>query len=319
MFRLKILVSLSLIAFTGTLLGIVLSCRSAATPLLRWPPPPLDNPMALRPPAYDTRWTNGITQYDLDPDKDYIIELPNEKKVGGLIIEGGRNVQVIGGYITANPEHSIDNTDWTNRAVYVKNNRGTVHIEGLLIDGSSSGQHDGIAISSPNSIVQVENVRIVGLQGRYDQVHADIIETDGGFKELRLDRLTGTSNYQGLFFSGRGPTIVQNIDVGYQASPYVADYKTGQFLWITAGSTTCASEEHTFSDLYVQPKPGLTLGDSVWPTVDNPPGCTANVANNEATWPDLPVTGSVKLGPPLGGNFVPADTVGLGYISPGYQ
>jgi hypothetical protein len=31
------------------------------------------------------------------------------------------------------------------------------------------------------------------------------------------------------------------------------------------------------------------------------------------------VTGAIQLGPPPGGDFVPAGSVGVGYVSPGYR
>ena len=40
---------------------------------------------------------------------------------------------------------------------------------------------------------------------------------------------------------------------------------------------------------------------------------------SRATWPSMDVSGSMQLGTPPGGDFVPAGSVGVGYTSPGYQ
>jgi hypothetical protein len=290
---------------------------------LEWDPPVLDHPTTLFPPVHDTS-PNGITDYTLDNSKDYVIKLPDQKKVGGLVIEGGRNVQIIGGYITANPDHSVDNTDWTSRALYIKKNVGTVHIEGVLIDDSAGGQSDGIEINSPDSIVQIENVRIAGLSGREDQYHADALVLDKNVKELRVDRFTAYSNYQGISFFGNGPSVMRNVNVGYKASPYVFDNGCCHFLWFT--DNDCETATHNLSKVYVQPKSTQLLGNSVWPTVDDPASCKAVTSREETaasekekavTWPQLPlIHGLAELGPPGGGDFVPDGVAGVSYVSP---
>jgi hypothetical protein len=54
-------------------------------------------------------------------------------------------------------------------------------------------------------------------------------------------------------------------------------------------------------------------------------GCSSQLSLDglSATWPTLEsqgwVTGDMRLGAPPAGDFVPDGSVGLGYVSPGYQ
>ena len=324
-----IVVGLLLAASVSTL--AVLSAASAAPYTLRWAPPTLKNPTTIKVPAYDSAY-NGVTKLKLDRTRDYIIDLPDKKKVGGLSIKGGRNIHIIGGHITANPNHLTDNAAVTSgvMALRIVHNYGTVHIEGLLIDDSAGGQSDAINVTAPYSTVQIQNVRVERISGRDDQVHADLIQIgNDDVKELRVDRFTGYSNYQGLFFSRWGPTIVKNTNLAYKASPYVTDYGGGHFGWVTSskwisstGDFTCEHSAHTLSEVYITPKPGRSLGRSAWPRDNSTFGCEASVGDDGgyAYWPMLSkVRGGVKLGPPVGGDFVPEGVAGVDYVSPGYR
>ena len=56
----------------------------------------------------------------------------------------------------------------------------------------------GLPLKAPEAIVQVQNVRIYN-GGGFDTAnhnHSDIIQPWGGVKELRIDYLTGSTNYQ---------------------------------------------------------------------------------------------------------------------------
>ena len=82
-----------------------------------------------------------------------------------------------------------------------------VHIEGLRIDGDSLGQ--GIRTDAPTTVLQIQNIHVGtcrfkncdhrdGTNGVAIN-HPDILQTYGGQKELRIDKLTGSSAYQGVF------------------------------------------------------------------------------------------------------------------------
>lgn len=283
----------------------IVSSVPCAAPRLRWAPPALIDPETI---VLGT----GPVYRELEDDQDYIIRFPAQKKVGKTHLVGGRNIHIIGGYATVAPGES-------ERVIFLQGQQGIVHIEGLLIDNSGGREADGIAIAAPEAIVQLQNLRIVNLVGGYDRPlhnHSDVVQPWGGVGELRIDRLTGSSNYQGLFLKRDlgpvGPVIIQNTNLYYQPA---APNEGGHMLWL---HDDCSVGSVTLSNVYVTPEPGVRLGKAIWPEDENG-SCPALVIDNRATWPHLPqVSGSVVGGAPPGGDFVPAGAAGLGYVSPGY-
>lgn len=157
---------------------------------LTWAPPPLTNPITVTAPS------GGGTMY-LDNTKDYIIKLGHVQYQSGsgnssLDIVGGHNRVIIGGQITATPTNNTDDI----RALLIDGGdpSGITHIEGVLIDQSVNG----ITLRTPQ-IVQIENVRIVSYAYHDDftNAHPDIVQTWQS-TEVRVDHLTGYSDYQGL-------------------------------------------------------------------------------------------------------------------------
>jgi hypothetical protein len=135
---------------------------------------------------------------------------------------------------------------------------------------------------------------------------------------LRVDRLTASSRYQGwqLYDRVKGGVDMRHVDV--TARPQTSGTSGGHMVWV--GNDACVhNAPYTFSEVYVTPRPDRSLGSSVWP-VSSASGCPAQVVNNLARWPLFPtIVGGVALGPPPGGEFVPAGVAGLDYVSPGYQ
>lgn len=97
------------------------------------------------------------------------------------------------------------------------------------------------------------------------------------------------------------------------------------------GSTTASAGPMSFEEFWVQPWPGFTNGQTAdnpaWgvnPDPSDPSPTKPSVATDgdgfkQITWPGLThVTGRVRVGVPPGGDWVPKDTVGIGYVSPGY-
>ena len=74
-----------------------------------------------------------------------------------------------------------------------------IHIERLLIDGSSKVPSDGIRIHAPKAMVQLKLDRFVGFWGTLSGYHADVVQPAGGVKELRIDGLTGSSHYNDFY------------------------------------------------------------------------------------------------------------------------
>ena len=253
---------------------------------------------------------------DLDNRRDYILVFPNGLKRGATTIKGGRNVVVRGGWATVPPG---GREDADRQAIYVKGSVGTVHLEGLLLQGTPGVSWDAIDINAPRARVQIENVRVEGVSGSFEGWHADVVQPFGGVRDLRIDRLSATSNYQGLQIPADlrrvGDVSIQNVDLSYfDTRPSTG----GKLLWLTTGAESCRSPDVSLNEVYVQPKAGRSLATSVWPMVDSSLGCRGVGGASTVSWPGLGVRGQVRAGSPPGGSFVPRSRVGLGYRTPGF-
>jgi hypothetical protein len=244
------------------------------------------------------------------------IQLP-ATPVSPVKITGCRNVVMLGGTIRVLPVSRLGGED--QRAIYVEGCTGTVHIEGVLIDGDVNGSEaDGITASAPSAVLQVENVRVQGLRGSVDGNHADVIQAWGGVAALRVDRLTGESNYQGIQTKAdtatSGPMIFRNVNVRGHTKATTA--KGGWLFWAGEGNAKDA-QPVTLDRFYIEPRAGRTLSASVW---DSAPAVTAAGGKGAAVElkPTENVKGVIVGGPPPGGDFVPAGVAGPGYRSPGY-
>ncbi len=312
---------------------------------LRWAPPALIDPITIPLPA------TGDVSLNLDNSRDYVIQYPQVRRVGGLRLVGGRNIVIIGGASTIAP-HSGTGV----RNIQISDKPGVmdgriVHIEGLDIDGSGGGEADGVGIDAPSVIVQIENTRITGLIGHLSSTHADVIQTWGGVKQLRLYDVTGSSHYNTLYLrrenSPLGPEIgavtldhvnmfgyvnpagwdipstLRGISIGTQPADGDCNSR-GQCGPPNADSTTnCQlSAAIVMNQFYTDPPAGR-LERFMWPTdYMSTAGCPSALSadGQTASWPALQgqVSGAIHLGPPPGGDFVPAGSVGVGYQTPGY-
>lgn len=281
---------------------------------LRWAPPELVNPVTVNVPVTGG-WLN------LDTSKDYRLVMPDSPVVKGFTIYGGRNVVLIGGEIDIPWQGSGQLPESARRGLFIHDNQGTVHIEGLLIHGDDLGE--GIQISAPRSIVQIQNVRIWGIHAR-DQVnfsdgHPDLIQVWGSVGELRIDKLTGSSDYQGLFLKADYNGPIGRVDV---SRVNIHGNPTARYLfWMTDNGG--AYPAVSLRDAYLEPAPGRSLGKTVWPDVGdrtNPATVQfdSGVGTSVASWPTLPVNGYISQGSPPNGDFVAAGAVGRSYRSPGY-
>ena len=284
---------------------------------LRWAPPELENP-ETREIGVDGK------VFQLKPDRDYMIKLPTDKvRTEQVWLEGGRNIVLIGGVI-ALPDGgpNLSNNDGTRRGIYIKNATGTVHIEGVLFDGEKSGEYDAVAINAPKAIVQLQNIHVAALGGSFKFFHGDIVQPWGGVKELRIDRLTGTTSYQGLQI---------NQDAGKIGKEFIRNVNlkgSGQWkLWLTGKEMADQGgyPPTHLDEVYIEPtnkwgEGKTSLAQSAFPGVGAPKGAVFKEGEKAIHWPELDhVHGEVKLGPPPGGDFVPAESVGLKYKSPGYE
>jgi hypothetical protein len=228
-------------------------------PKLAWAPPPLTNPITVNVPS-----TAPVT-VNLDSTKDYVLKLGHVSGPGGVNVNGGHNVVIIGGQVTATP----DTTESDGYAMRFYNQTGIVHIEGVLIDQSN----DGITIEAPNAVAfQIENVRVSNnhaYQDNWNYAHPDIIQTWSGPSQVRLDHFTGYSDYQGLTwmdagsgFVYPGSIVAKNVNIGplmrqpgsVQPSP-TTHPMLGQYVWHVSPATTfscvnCYAVTGWYSDSY---------------------------------------------------------------------
>jgi hypothetical protein len=279
-------VPLSRLAALGVAVLLLVPATASAHshPRLRWAPPKLVHPTTI----VVGRSGGAIA---LDPRRDYRIKLGHVTHTGGVILSGGHNVVVVGGEITipwAGPHPQAGGDD--RRGLFIFHATGTVHVEGLLIDGPDVSE--GIQISAPKATVQLENVRIVGIHAR-DEVHftdnhPDLVQPWGGVRLLRIDRFSGSSDYQGLFLESDlapiGRVDVRHADIVGTATAHC-------LLWLDAPVT--------LRRVWIRPSPRLTLRGSVYP-------------------PGTPQLAVVHAGRPPHGSFVGPKVAGVHYRSPGY-
>jgi hypothetical protein len=254
-------------------------------PKLYWAPPALNNPITITVSA-----AGG--PLSLDPTRDYVLRVGHVEHKGGLVINGGHNVVLIGGEITipyVGDQPQKGGGD--RRGLGIFGSTGTVHVEGLLIDGPDLSE--GIQIAAPKATVQLENVRIVGIHARDEKTfsdnHPDLVQPWGGVRALRIDRLTGSTDYQGFFLVSDlgkvGTVALRNVDITGTA--------TSRFLlWVDGPSVT-------YQSVWISPAQGRSLANTIWPVGSRP-------------------VQLVSAGRPAAGEFVPAGAAGQGYLSPGY-
>jgi hypothetical protein len=269
--------------------------RAAARRRLAWAPPHLRHPRVVRA-------TPRHRVLHLSTRRDYIVHLPRRGLRGlrGLVIEGGHNVVLIGGRISVpKPRHRHAPDDRLRRGLYLKGQTGTVHVEGLLIDGA--GLWEGINLDQRlGATVQLENIRIEALRAD-DEVgftdnHPDLIQTWAGPAELRVDRLTGTTDYQAF--------MLAPVEYGNLRPPRRFAFRHVDLVARSSHACSCqmlwafGSFPLGLANVWLRPHRHLTVAQSVEP--------------KDGRW------AAVRAGRPPGGSFVPRGVAGSRYRSPGY-
>lgn len=296
-------------------------------PRLRWTAPPLENPVVLDIPETGGLW------WSVPADRDAIVRLPAVKRHGAVNIEGGRSIVVRGGHITSARDTPAGQAgEQYRRCLHFGENpdRGpfragrVIHVEGVLCDSSGGGSADGLSFQAPSARAQVQRCRIIDLRGRQDDTlptdtgvwctHADVIQAWGGLAALRVDMLTGSSNCQGLTVQSDlapvGSVEIRRTNIAYTMSSMFPN---------EAGTMLVASADQpvTLADVWIAPRPGMTLAQSVtldsWKSAYRP---VPSADGSSLTFPPRtpPVSGAIHLGRPPTGSFVPATApVGLPY------
>jgi hypothetical protein len=286
------------------------STGGSTGPSLAWAPPALTNAVTLNV-------TNANRRLFLDNTRDYRLNI-TETLHRELWIEGGRNVVVVGGHITIDQLGSDDSYQ-DNTAVKIRYGAagGTVHIEGLLIDGAYVA--DGIAVATPRNI-QIENVRVertYALKG----AHPDCFQTQAGAGAIRFDRFTCSTELQGIFL--RDDTYA----IGSSDFRHVNITGTpGRVLfWQTTPKASISlSEVWLHTDSPWGPFPWWVYPSTDGKTWDGKTDLTRIAvvsADGSYLWfagSTNTISGRINKGRPPNGDFVPRSLVGMSYASPGY-
>lgn len=279
-----------ILPLVAVLSALPAAAADAATKL-QWAPPALDDPTTVQvtPDARILR---------LDPARDYIVKMPSTPLtgLGGLSISGGHDVVLIGGEIRIDrdPNETAAPTIQQRRGLILANQTGTVHVEGLKLTGDDL--NEGIDLSQPlGATVQLENVRVEQLHSRdevaFSDGHPDVIQSWAGPGRLRVDRLTGLTNYQGIYLAPWEIGTPQPLtEVDLRNINLIGNATSTYLLWAAAPLTP------SITDVWVKPRPGRAIEQTLWPS--------------PASWP------GVQVGQPP--SFVQAWQAGAAYKSPGY-
>lgn len=285
-------------------LGLTPLPSAPALAQLKYPAPTLSSPTTIQ-------LGTGLTVTKMDPAKDYIIECPRSRKSGSTVLQGGRNYILKGCYVT------VPHGDTQQRAFYINGATGTVHIEGVLVDSSGGAEADAFAINAPKAIIQIQRTRVDGVRGTQSAFHGDILQPWGGALEIRVDRFTGSSYYQGFQLAsaeGRPQTKMVKISRTNLKGLGTESSESGGYLgWFIRGAENCDTVVPArLENFYVKPRFGRPASRVIWPPSDHHP-CRTQLHKGVVTFPRQPaVVGGAMVGGPII-DYAPAGSVGLAY------
>lgn len=274
-----------------------------AAPRLTWPRPALS-----RPRVY---WVSGVGPgiINAPAGQDSILRWRGATN-RRVVLNGGRHWVIQGGEVN-NDRIWPSNDD--RAGLEFRNVTGTVYIEGLWIHGNKGIDGLRFGKGSSRTTVIVQNTRITDRYGAASpqNAHADVMQFFGGVRSLKVDRLTGTSDYQGQMWkreSGTsfGPTDFRNVN--YRGLP-------GQEQYLVNFVMGAPVQTVTLRNVFQQPSPGFTsFCRSSVPSTGRTCGRLADGRQFQSwTGTATRIVGRITQGPPGCGDFVPAVRVGLRY------
>jgi hypothetical protein len=332
------------------LMGLVPPASVTATPappVAPTPPrPPARNRLAWAPPpcgaggrscaTYRLANTGSHQSLRLDSSQDWIVKLPGVPLVGGIDINGGHNVIIIGGEIDLPTPCTTDNSPCHGINISMgPEANGEVYIEGVYIKNPdpthSRYTGDGIDVdTTAMANLTIQNVRIEGIDGcdsgAFPGAHADVFQPYKATNAIiQVDHLTGTTDYQGMQVPAdlsrprSGDYRNVNIDVLPNSHSGCSGDGPRYAWWLTADNPPCgAYAMNLVNDYALEPNRSLQT-NAVWPDTDANFGCPAHYVNGLATWPQISaIRGGIRAGLPAGGDFVPVGVAGINYRTPGY-
>jgi hypothetical protein len=275
----------------ATLVVVNVADDSRSDPRLSFGPPDLTDPVTV---TVD----DGNAGLRLESGRDYIIEMPPEPLdvPGGLRISGGDDVVLIGGEIRFSRWYEGD-PGKANRGLYLNGQTGTVHVEGLRI-GGMVGEGIDISIPAEGATVQLANVEVDLVTGSRDANHADVVQTWAGPDRLRVDGLSATTTYQGLFLLPDQHAVTDPEEWSLRRVSIRGAEGAGYLLWLDSDEPFPVEVDDVWLESFDgRPPSELMWWDGSaehdpWSGVDGGDGAT------------------VRTGP---------GTAGLDYTSPGYR
>ena len=213
---------------------------------------------------------------------------------------GGNHVALIGGTFkpTSNKGPTTLNFD---------DFRGSLYIEGVEIDNSGVGFRDGLRFGGKNGTrpdVIIQNTSIENVKGKkVNAGHGDIIQPMGPVDDIKIYNFTGSTTYQGLFFSNqphKSGADIRGVDLENVNLKYNGGSKS-YVLWLDRG------QDVNFKNVFVEERSGFKAQSwSVWP-----PG--GSRSGDSISMKRYGFDGTIKVGTPPGGDFVKPSDVGAGY------
>ena len=278
-------------------------------PELTWSPPALSDPVTYRVSGDGP----GTIRAEAGQDSIVVFDGPVHRRIR---MDGGRHWVVRGGEVVNDKQWSdIDDQS----GLEFENVTGTAFVEGVLIHGRYG--KDGIRIGEGGSdtTLVVQNTRITQRLAGPSDYHADVIQAYGGVEALKVDRLTGSGDYQGQMWKQEpgttfGPTDFRRVN--FRAASPEREY----MINLVMSSPTAPVRLH---EVYSSPDPEFAGGDFCRAQIPSESATCATDADGRqyVTWSDTPidVRGRITSGVPPGGDFVPVGVAGLDYESPGYS
>jgi hypothetical protein len=284
---------------------------------------------------------NGDIIVNLKAGQDYVLNDP-VVLTHSVVITGGRNIVWIGGYVQPSSGHAPG----IQLSQSVGLGGGTVHLEGIFIDGRNSVLYDGIeggqwaSTSKPrgtlaDAILQIENVRVGPMSGDSAVEHQDCIQHYGGWKDLRVDHFTCQTLYQAFNLPYEDTSVsgvlshwdLRNANVrdapnstgdGMQTLIHFGDCCAGDFN--ATSHQQRGNLYHVYLHSTIKSVDQETYPNSGTVSTDGTPVHSTINANGTITWANTwAISGFVTPGDPPGGDYVPLGVAGLRYVSPGYQ
>lgn len=295
-----------------------MAAEQASSAQLLYAPPQQSNPTVVSAATIGT----GFFTATFDANEDVILQLPPTRK-SSMVIIGGNDVRV--------GPCSINNTENQGAPLVFQKTTGSVFLEGLDVNMTSLNNDvvdwGGRQLTDANGPtypdLYIQNCRFYNVHGSLGTTHADIVQAQGPVGRLFVDKLTGSSNYQGFQLAPQKPiTSVSLSRVNLSYTGPGEEQEVTYLLWFLDNESQTPYPV-TLNRVYVNPRSGQTVAaNAVWPnSAQTGFGAYAN-PDGTVTWPangPMQVAGVVTPGVPPNGDFVPANSVGAGYVSPGYQ